>query len=195
MALAGKFSFVLGIEVDLNRIKVNERKNSYNEKIYFTQADGAILPFQNETFDFIICAQVYEHTKDQVGLVREIRRVLKKKGICFFSGPNKYTIMEEHYFLPFLSWLPQKISDVYVRLFRKNDIYDIYPLSYKNLLILLNGFTIEDVNFRLIQDPERYGMGKRFGFLPLIRHLPKRLLKPFLTFVPNFNLILRKTDS
>ncbi|GAP13765.1 methylase [Longilinea arvoryzae] len=190
--LASRFQSVVGIEVDLHRIQIDENGDNFQKNFYFTQADGAHLPFENDSFDFIICAQVYEHTEDQYGLVSEIQRVLKEDGVCFFSGPNKFTIMEEHYFLPFLSWLPTRISDFYVRFFHRNSSYDIHPLSYHALQKLLRNFAIEDKTLQILQNPERYGMVNRFAILGLIQYMPLFLVKPILFLIPNFNFILRK---
>ncbi len=190
--LAEKFRLIVGIEIDINAIRVIEEVENSNARYSFTQADGANLPFENDSFDYIICAQVYEHTIDQLGLMDEIWRVLKSDGICFFSGPNKYTILEEHYFLPFLSWLPPKIANFYVKLFKRNYYYDIYPLSYRNLKRLLEKFQIEDATLNIFQNPERYGMENRYGIFRLLKYIPKNILKPFFVFIPNFNLLLRK---
>lgn len=190
--LAPNFQFVIGIEIDLNRIKVDDDVDTTKRNFFFTQANGANLPFDDDSFDFIICAQVYEHTVDQIGLVKEIWRVLKKDGICFFSGPNKFTIIEEHYFLPCLSWFPSKMSDLYLKLFTGNNHYDIYPLSHRNLLKLLQNFYIEDTTIQILKNPRKYGMIDRFGILNLLRFVPELLIKPFLFFIPNFNWIIKK---
>jgi hypothetical protein len=124
--------------------------------------------------------------------VAEIWRVLKPGGKCFFSGPNRFAVLEEHYWLPFLSWLPGPAADCYLRLFDRGSHYDILPLSYGQLRALLSRFSVEDANLRLIRHPERFGLAQRFGALRLARRLPEGLLRRLLWLVPNFNWVLRK---
>lgn len=190
--LASEFKCVVGIDVELNRLKVDNPQNYPENTPIFAIADGTILPFSSGSIDMVICAQVYEHTINQKGLFDEIWRVLKPNGTCFFSGPNKYTILEEHYFLPFLSWLPSSMANAYMQVLDKGPVYDVFPLSRSELLSLMEDFYVNDLSLQLIKKPSHYGMTDRFGILKVLRHLPQNLLLPLLFFIPNFNFILRK---
>lgn len=190
--LASEFNSLVGIDVELNRLKAGYPQNHPDKTPFFAIADGTFLPFPNSSVDIVICAQVYEHTINQKGLFDEIWRVLKPDGICFFSGPNKYTILEEHYFLPFLSWLPSSLANFYMQVFSKGKVYDVFPLSRSGLLSLMEEFCVIDLSLKLIKKPSQYGMTDRFGILKVMRHLPETLLLPLLLFIPNFNFILRK---
>lgn len=57
--------------------------------------------------DVALCNQVYEHVPDPAALVRELHRVLKRGGICYFAGPNLLWPIEPHVHLPFVHWLPR----------------------------------------------------------------------------------------
>ena len=48
--------------------------------IVWVQADGAILPFQPETFDFITCQFGFHHLPDKSGMLHEVYRVLRRNG-------------------------------------------------------------------------------------------------------------------
>ena len=50
--------------------------------------DGQQLPYSDDAFDFVSCNHVLEHIFETEGLVRELRRVLKPKGLCVISVPN-----------------------------------------------------------------------------------------------------------
>ena len=50
-------------------------------------ADGARLPFKDETFDAVICEAVLEHVPEPRLIVEEIRRVLKKGGYACAAVP------------------------------------------------------------------------------------------------------------
>jgi len=105
--LAGVFKSVIGIELETRRILVNHNLTYQNNHLQFMVADGSILPFSSGSVDFVVCAQVYEHAKDQKGLINEIWRVLKPNGYCFLSGPNKFAILEETTSCPFYPGYPQ----------------------------------------------------------------------------------------
>ena len=44
-------------------------------------------PFEDNSFDTIICTQVLEHIKEPWLVVEEIRRLLKPNGICILTAP------------------------------------------------------------------------------------------------------------
>ncbi len=188
--LGNYFYKIVGIDIDKEAITDNKSQKSQS----YVLGNSSHLPFEKHKFDYIICSQVYEHVESQSALVHEIKRLLKPEGICFFSGPNKYSIVEEHYWLPFLSWFPKFLSNYYMRLFKKGKIYDINPLSYKKLLDLLKDFTIHDYTLTLIKNPEKFFLSdyKIFHFLS---KFPNFLLLKLKMFVPNFNLILELRDE
>ena len=141
---------------------------------------------------FAICAQVYEHVSDQTALAKEVWRVLRPGGICFFSGPNRLALMEEHYWLPLLSWLPRPIAHLYLRAFRRERFYDAYPLSQWGIRKLWKAFIIHDYTARLLREPKRFNMVGRIGKLGWIGRLPTPFLRALLLFAPNYNWVLEK---
>lgn len=46
------------------------------------------IPFNDNTFDYVICLAVIEHISNPIFFINEINRVLKIKGILFLSTPN-----------------------------------------------------------------------------------------------------------
>ncbi len=47
------------------------------------------LPFKDNSFDFVICAEIFEHIVRPKALLKEIRRVLKPEGYAVSSIPNE----------------------------------------------------------------------------------------------------------
>ncbi len=47
------------------------------------------IPFRSETFDWVICAEVLEHLKEDDSAVRELVRVLKKGGRLVVTVPSR----------------------------------------------------------------------------------------------------------
>jgi SAM-dependent methyltransferase len=58
--------------------------------VYVTQGDLLNIPFDDETFDLVLCLDVIEHLncEDQGPALREIRRILKKDGQALLAVPN-----------------------------------------------------------------------------------------------------------
>ena len=188
--LSEYFGSVIGFDINKDAIVKNKK---YKSQPYVLASSSAV-PFRDSEFDVIICAQVYEHVESQELLVEEIKRLLKKDGVCFFSGPNKYALMEEHYLLPLLSWFPKKISGIYMKLFKKGNYYEPNPLSYKSLKHLLIRFCITDYTIQLIRNPNKFSMPKsRISIF--LKKMPNWLLHFFLTFTPNFNFILEHSHE
>ena len=55
----------------------------------FLVSELPIIPFPDETFDFVVSFETIEHVDDDVGFVREIRRVLRPGGSLLISTPNE----------------------------------------------------------------------------------------------------------
>jgi len=47
------------------------------------------IPFENDTFDFVICTEVIEHTPRPELVIKEIARVMKKGGKTVITFPNE----------------------------------------------------------------------------------------------------------
>ena len=122
----------------------------------FSSADSMAIPFGDNTFDVIVCNQIYEHVPDAKQMMEEIYRVLKKQGFCYFAAGNRYMIVEGHYGLPFLSWLPNTLGHVYLRWAGKGSFYYEKHLSLRKLRHLVGKFQVHDYTLRVIQDPERF---------------------------------------
>jgi len=113
--------------------------------------------------------------------------------VCFFSGPNRWAVMERHYGLPFLSWLPRRWADRYVRLAGRAREYYEHPRSFVELRGALRQFAIHDYTPRLLSDPAHFALDEEVGWLRYVTaSVPLwvwRLLRPC---VPNFNWVLTK---
>lgn len=71
------------------RLKKEKLKN-----VTFLQADANKLPFQDNSFDFIICTEVLEHVPGFRKAIAEIKRVLKPGGIFVITTPNSFNPAE-----------------------------------------------------------------------------------------------------
>jgi SAM-dependent methyltransferase len=56
-------------------------------EVFCVLSDAICLPFASETFDYILCSEVFEHLKDDDAAVAEIARVLSPKGRLVITVP------------------------------------------------------------------------------------------------------------
>lgn len=137
---------ILGIEIS-ERAIVDRRG--------MVRGDVLCLPIADRTLDFLILNHVYEHVSDHEGLFAEAHRVLRPGGRAFVSAGNRYVLVEPHYRLPFLSWLPDGAANAYLRSSGRGRRYDdIRYLSYGRLLRTMAGpgFRVRDITRRAIDD-------------------------------------------
>jgi SAM-dependent methyltransferase len=178
----------LGVGVDMDRSIGRDADN-----LAFARADAENLPFESGSFDIVVCNHVYEHTDSAATLLLEIHRIMADDGVCYFAGPNKYEPVEPHYGLPFLSWLPRRIADGYMRLAGKGDNYPEQPLSRPRLRKLLANFTVTDYTGKIVRDPARFAATDILPAGSLKLGVARLMLwiAPF--FFPGFVYVLRKS--
>ena len=79
------------------------------------------LPFENNSIDLILCSDILEHVEDKEA-VKEIKRVLKPKGILIFSVPA-------HNYL----WGPTDMIGLHRKRYEKKDLRKLFRKSFKEL--------------------------------------------------------------
>lgn len=148
----------------------------------FTEIPGTELPFADGRFDFIISNHVIKHFagREQRTHLAEIGRCLRDNGKLYIAVPNRWGLFDAHHRLPLLGWLPRQLANGYVRLTRKADSYEWFPMSRRGILRLLQqqGLQSEDVTLRAMR---LAGEAEKTGLLRLVSGLPDwslRLLRP-----------------
>jgi len=48
--------------------------------IAWVQADGTVLPFQAQSFDFVTCQYALHHIQDKAGMLRAVFQVIRRRG-------------------------------------------------------------------------------------------------------------------
>jgi ubiquinone/menaquinone biosynthesis C-methylase UbiE len=155
--LSQSFAEVRGLDIDDKAI--DYAVNTFSrENLHFQVGDAMAIEFPDNSFDVVVCSQVYEHVPDARKMMYEIFRVLKPGGICYFAATNRLSIEEHHYNLPFLSVIPRPLGHLYLRLAGKGKYYYEKHLSYWGLKRLASSFDIVDYSGKIIDDPERFNI-------------------------------------
>jgi SAM-dependent methyltransferase len=71
---------------------------------------GSIEEFCEENkYDVIIANSVFEHVRNYDQGLKNVFKSLKEGGVFYFVSTNKFAIKQGEYWLPFYSWLPNKL--------------------------------------------------------------------------------------
>ena len=116
-----------------------KRKTSFTSDLYSpladVKADICALPFEDESFDVVLCNHVLEHIPDDTQAMRELYRVLKKGGWGIFQVPQEIERAE--------TFADDSITDPKerARIFGQYDHVRIYGMDYFDKLRTI-GFSV-----------------------------------------------------
>jgi SAM-dependent methyltransferase len=77
---------------DISPYAIREAKKKFPKANFHVVSEEKKLPFNNESIDFILAADVIEHLFDVPNFLSEMNRILKKSGKIFISTPYHGTI-------------------------------------------------------------------------------------------------------
>ncbi len=189
--LADHASRVVGIDIDDGAIQ-HAQENFVKDNLEFQVADALGLPFEDASFDVVICSHVYEHVPDPVQMFAEIHRVLRPDGICYFSAGNRLMWNEPHYNLPLLAILPRPVAHLYIRLAGKADYYHEKHLTYWGLKSLVQNFARNDYTVRLINEPGRFHTDYMLPAGSMKARIAKKVAGWFYWALPGYIWVLQK---
>jgi SAM-dependent methyltransferase len=87
---------------------------------------GLQLPFVDGSFNLVTANMVFEHLEDPLAVLREIRRLLTRDGVCLFHTTNAW------YWQTALSrYVPQIVKNWLVKLSEGRAADDVYPTHYR----------------------------------------------------------------
>ena len=131
-------------------------KKPFVANLNFVKGDATELPFKDNSFDIIFSSSLIEHLPDPEPLIKEIKRTLKERGVCYLSFPPFYSPVGGHQFKPFhylpediATWLSRKIKKV--RSYKYDDQYGgLYRVKISDIkkLIIKNNLKIKKISTR-----------------------------------------------
>ncbi len=192
-AMGRRTKLVAGIDIDREAIRYAHH-NMSAQNVYFLEGDSMCIPAADNAIDAVICSHVYEHIPEPENLMKEIFRVLKPGGACYFAAGNRFQLIEPHYRLPLLSLMPRGIANLMLRITGKGNYYFEKHLSLANLKKLTEDYICFDYTKKIIKDPVKYsatemivpGSGKQKIYI--------WLLGRFYWLCPTYLWVLKKPE-
>ncbi len=142
--------------VDIDQPGLERARRRFGGEIPFLRADGASLPWADRSIDAVVFNHIYEHVVDPDAVMAEIRRVLRPTGLVYLGLGNRLGIVEPHYKLPFLSWLPYAAADRYVAAFGRAERYHERFRTRAGLRRLCRALRIWDYTYTVLAEPARF---------------------------------------
>lgn len=192
--IAHYFAVHSGLDCEVEAVDVVDQRQIV-EGYRFSLVDGALLPFEANAFDVVISNHVVEHLggiEQQLRHVSEIARILRPGGKAYLATPNRWQVVEPHFRVAFLSWLPRTMRSAYLRLHGKGDFYDCEPLSMPEIERLFVAARLRYENLcvpaiRMMLDTERAA----HWAVRVAGIVPDRLLASLRRFSPTHVYLLK----
>lgn len=145
------------------------------------------VPFEDNSFDIVICCDVLEHVNDPRESIREMMRVLKEGGSLYLLVPNYLYPREAHYKIRWVPLMPKSIAKIYLRLLRRNPSF-IESINYITPLWLLKELKRYDVLIRNLTMEE---MSKNWNNKSIVKKLALKIIM-FFHIYPVIELLIKK---
>jgi SAM-dependent methyltransferase len=188
--LAGALRRVVGLDLDATAIR-HAHATYARDNLAFVVGDALALPFADASVDVVVCSHVYEHVPDPHAMMREIGRVLRPAGVCYFGAGNRLAWNEPHYGLPLLSVLPRPLADLYLRVLGRGTSYYEKHLTWWGLRRLVRDFALEDYTRRIVDDPARFEAAYMIRPGSLKQRLASLVVRAVPQLSPGYVCILR----
>lgn len=174
---------VVGLDIDEPGIAKAAARYGADAGPAFVCGDSMAVPLADASVDVVVCNHIYEHVVSPEALVAELRRVVRPDGVVYLGLGNRWGVVEPHYRLPFLSYLPRGLADRYVALSGRAETYYEQFRTRSGLVDLLSPFTVWDYTHSVLSEPGRFAMGGLVARAPGLAWRASVALRPV---VPTF---------
>lgn len=161
---AGSFSRYQDLFKCSEYIKMDAEKSENIDIV----GDAENLPFKSQSFESVVCTQVFEHLKNPQKAADEIARVLKKGGVCLLSVPqvNELHGEPDDYFRFTKFGLKEILSRAGLEVYKCNQIGGFFTLRAQlKIRYLINRFNIHQKKWSFVLRPLIRFYGKFMLFL------------------------------
>ena len=147
----------------------------------------------------VLSLDVHLHVIEHVGgpdlqqaHLAELRRVLAASGFGYLAVPSRWQVVEPHYGVAFLSWLPESWRTPYLRLRGRGREYDCRPLSMPELEEKLRraGFEFEQQHGRALRLTYELERPNAWFYRWLLKPIPDSLYAALRSAFPTLLYVL-----
>ncbi|MGE5446318.1 MAG: class I SAM-dependent methyltransferase [Ignavibacteriales bacterium] len=131
---------IVGLDISKTFVDIAQKKaKEVGVTIEFRQGDAAHMPFDNETFDFIICRAVFKNFAEPIRALNEMHRVLKLNGKSLIIDLRRD--------------VPRESIDKYVENMGLNRINSLITTWTFRFMLIKRAYT-KDEFYRLVSNTE-----------------------------------------
>jgi len=156
--------------LDIDEPGLAGARERFGNSIEFICAGGEDIPSPAQSFDIVIFNHIYEHVVDADAVMTDIRRVLRPDGVVYLGLGNRLGVIEPHYKLPFLSWLPKWAANRYIRVTGRASTYYETFRTRPNLRRMCAGLNVWDYTYTVLTESRKFAaddlVPKRLGSAP-----------------------------
>ena len=102
---------LFGIDISKNMLKIARKKLGNKAILKFSDVEK--IQFENNFFDYVINTEAFHHFPNPNKAIKEMSRVLKKKGKLIITDINFYS--------NFIHWLFKKIEPGHVKIYNEKE--------------------------------------------------------------------------
>lgn len=152
----------------------------------------------DQKFDLAVSLTTVEHMPQARKSMESLLEALRPGGIIYLTAPNKLWPFECHYHLPFLSYLPLPLANMYLWLTGNGSSYEdcSYSRTYWGMKKLFAGLSCK-VMFVVPDETNKYvGAGDTNVFRSFVRTFGIRLIRripAFWIISKGFVMVIQKT--
>ncbi len=162
--LAKRGANVSGIDLSFNSIKTaQEHAKKSNLQIDYQCGVAEKLPYEENTFDVVVCFDVLEHVEDWHKVICEIYRILNKNGMFLFDTINK-TFKSKFIMIwlleDILKQIPRGLHD-WNKFIQPQELIDVMERT-GFIDVVIKGFDLTGgTNFKTLRDIVLRGLSKQ----------------------------------
>ena len=153
---------VVGVDLSTKALKLA------HQNLEVVCADVERLAFKDETFDVVVGGEIIEHVFDTSGFLKEIRRVLKKKGVLVLTTPNLASLSNRTRML-----LGMDLPAVEAELEDKSGHIRFFTFTSLKRLLQKNGYEVIEMNTDVIIFPVIGHIFKKICYSKLLAEIFK----------------------
>jgi 2-polyprenyl-3-methyl-5-hydroxy-6-metoxy-1,4-benzoquinol methylase len=169
---------------DIDEPGLAAAKARFGDGVEFVNAGGEAMPLESGSVDIVVFNHIYEHVVDADAVMDDIRRVLRPNGVVYLGLGNRMGIVEPHYKLPFLSWLPKAAADRYIKASGQAETYYETFRTRPGLRKMCHGLNVWDYTYTVLNDPESFAAD---DLVPRrLRSAPPLLWQAMTPVIPTF---------